>query len=153
MIELVITLCLIVLIMGIGLPSLTGQSHMRRLQAAFDRFDAFVVKAQQQSARDGKPYVLSWTSKGAIRLLAAETFDDDGKKIGTVATFLPESGGEHFTLVRGASLVPEPDSRWTFWPTGNCEPVRVRYESPTGTWVVAYNPLSGRGTINEMIAR
>ena len=71
MIELVITLCLIVLIMGIGLPSLTGQSHMRRLQGAFDRFDAFVVNAQQQSVRDGKPYVLAWTSKGAVRLLAA----------------------------------------------------------------------------------
>ena len=64
LIEMVVALCLIVLLMGVGLPSMIGQSRMRKLQGAFDRFDAFVAQAQQQSARDGKPYVLAWIEQG-----------------------------------------------------------------------------------------
>ncbi len=151
LIEIIIALALILLILSVGLPSMTGQTRMRKLQTAYDRFDAFVAKAQQQSARDGKPYVLAWTSKGTVRLVAAAASDDTGKKIPLVDTFAPEDGG-HYTLQRGAALTREPAMRWTFWPTGNCEPVNISYEAPAGTWSASYSPLSGRGTINRLIA-
>ena len=151
LIEMVIALCLIVLIMAVGLPSITGQTRMRKLQTAYDQFDAFVAKAQQQSARDGKPYVLAWTSKGTVRLVAAEANDEKGRKIPAVDTFVPKDG-EHFMLQRGSALTREPAMRWTFWPTGNCEPVNINYEGLVGGWNASYSPLSGRGTINRMIA-
>ncbi len=158
LIEMCIAICLIILLMGLGLPSLTGQTRMRKLQGAFDRFNAFVERAQQQSVRDGKPYVLAWTRKGTVRLVAAEQLvgvgeDTPNKRLTAVETFQPESDAEHFTLVREASLSRDPNLRWTFWPTGNCEPVRVRYEAPTGTWSASFNALSGRGTIDGMIAK
>lgn len=150
LIEIVVCMCLVVLLLGLGVPSLTGQSRMSKLQTAYDRFGAFVVRAQQQSARDNKPYVLSWGRKGTVRLLPAEATDDEGKRNVAVATFTPLDG-EQFTLERPASLVRQPRARWTFWPTGNCEPVNVRYRSRVGTWAAAFSPLSGRGTIQQMV--
>ena len=82
----------------------------------------------------------------------------DRKKRGPAAA-LPATGtpplrdGEHYTLVRDASLSDQPAAVWTFWPTGNCEPVGVRYEGPRGHWEAVYNPLSVTATVRTFIAR
>ena len=65
----------------------------------------------------------------------------------------PAARDEHYRLLRGASLATDPASVWTFWPTGNCEPVNIRYEGPAGQWEAVYNPLSATANLHTFIAR
>ena len=60
---------------------------------------------------------------------------------------------EHYTLVRNSALSKDTANVWTFWPTGNCEPVGIRYEGPSGKWEAVYNPLSAKADLHTFIAR
>ena len=152
LIEMCVAIFIALLLMAVALPSLTGQMGRQRLQQAFDRFDALVTEAQKRSVGEGKPYVLVWTDEGAMQLYPAQWTVKE-RKAGPLAALIPTAGSEHYTLDRDASLTRAPAPYWMFWPSGNCEPVTVRYESSVGTWTAEYNPLSARGTLTRFIAR
>ena len=158
LIEVAIAVFLILLILGVAVPSFTGQLANNQLQGTFDRFDALVAEAQKRSVGEHRPYTLVWTRNGIVNLFPADQPADDRKKRGPAAA-LPATGspalreGERYSLVRDASLSDHPAEVWTFWPTGVCEPVNVRYEGPHGRWEAVYNPLSVRGTLRTFVAR
>lgn len=153
LLELCIVLALAVLLMAVALPSLSGQLARKRLQDSFDRFDNLVGDARRHSVGSGKPFVLVWR-KGGVFVYPSDQSEEDRRKDGatTALDFSGEADGK-CELVRGASLTANPAPEWTIWPTGNCEPVVVRYEGPAGAWEAAYNGLSGQGTINKFIAK
>ncbi len=152
LIELCVAICIALLIVGIALPSLTGQLGRQRLQQAYDRFDALVTQAQQRSVGEGKPYVLVWVGEGAVRLYPA-AWSAKERSAGSVAALLPAADTEHYTLVRDASLTRHPEASWMFWPTGNCEPVTIRFEGAAGIWTATYNALSARGTLTRFLVQ
>lgn len=151
LIEMCVAICIALLLMAVALPSLTGQLGRQRLQQAFDRFDALVANAQKHSVDDGKPYVLVW-GKNAVRLFPAD-WTEKQRRAGSVAALFPSADREEYVLVRDASLARKPTPTWTFWPSGNCEPVLVRFGGSVGEWTAQYNPLSARGTLTRFIAR
>ena len=153
LLELCIVMALAVLLMAVAIPSLSGQLARKRLQDSFDRFDSLVGEARRHSVTEGKPYVLVWR-KGGVFIYPGDLSDEDRRKGGPTASvdFSRAADGE-CSIVRGASLTAKPAPEWTFWPTGNCEPVLVRYEGPAGTWEAAYSGLSGQGTFNSFLAR
>ncbi len=142
---------LVLLLMAAALPSLLGQAARQRLQTAYERFDTLVADAQRHSVTDGKPYVLTWTPSGTIRLFPADWNPRDRKAV-PVESLTPANDSEHYTLVRDASLTQDPAPVWTFWPSGNCEPVGILYEGTSGTWTAQYNALSTRGNITRFVA-
>ena len=153
LIEICIVLFLAIALISIAMPSLTGQLARRRLQEASDRLDALATRARERSISEHQPYVLVWEKEGGIALYPANASAVARNKAGPVSKLLPTATNEHYTLVRNASLTAFPASVWTFWPTGNCEPVTVRYEGGSGEWEANYSPLSTRGTFTRFIAR
>ena len=158
LIEITIVVFLLVLMLGVAVPSFSGQMATRQLQKSFDRFDALVTEAQRHSVAAHRPYTLVWTRDGSVGLYPADLPADGRKKQAPTAT-LPAAGSpaldrdERYTLVRDASLSDHPAEVWTFWPTGNCEPVDVRYEGPHGHWEAIYTPLSVRANVRTFIVR
>ena len=153
LLELCIVMALAVLLMAVAVPALSGQLARQKLQSTFDRFDALVADARKHSVADGKPYILVW-KKGGVYLYPADESDDDRRKNGPTS-FADYSGSASGTcsITRLSSLTATPAPVWTFWPTGNCEPVTIRYEGPGGKWEAAYNGLSSEGTFNTFIAQ
>ena len=141
-----------VLLMGLAVPSLTGQVARRKLQESYDRLNVLVSQAREKSMREGKPYLLAWNKEGTVSLYPADLNNDERKKRGATAAMFPDRGSEHYKLFRPSSLSADPSAEWTFWPTGTCEPVVVEYAGRNGEWKAAYNPLSGRGTLARFLA-
>ena len=141
-----------VLLMGLAVPSLTGQVARRKLQETYDRLDGMVSQAREKSMREGRPYLLAWNKEGVVSLYPADLNNDQRKKQGATAAMFPDHASEHYKLFRPNSLSNDPSAEWTFWPTGTCEPVVVEYAGNGGEWKASYNPLSGRGTLNKFIA-
>ena len=150
LLELCIVLALAVLLIAVAMPSLAGQMSRQRLQNTFDRFDSLAGEARKHSVTDGKPYVLVWR-KGGVYLYPADLSVEDRRKNGALAyaDFSDPSEGE-CALVRESSLTAKPAPEWTFWPTGNCEPVLVRYHGAAGSWEAAYNGLSAQGDLQHV---
>ena len=142
-----------VLLMGVAVPSLTGQMQRRKLQDAFDRLNVLVSQAREHSAREGKSYVLAWDKAGTVGLYPADLNVEERRKQGPTAALVPDHESERYTLFRPSSLSADPSAEWTFWPTGTCEPVIVKYAGGRGNWEAVYNPLSAHGTLTRFIAQ
>ena len=153
LIEICVVLFLAVLLLSVAIPSLSGQLARRHLQEASDRLDALADRARERSVSENRPYVLVWEKGGAVSLYPADASDVVRNNNGPVSALKPIRPDERYTLVRGASLTARPAAEWTFWPSGNCEPVSVRYEGGNGEWEASYNPLSGRSVFTRFIAR
>ena len=141
-----------VLLMGLAVPSLTGQMSRRRLQTSFDQLNDLVSQAREHSMREGKPYLLAWDKEGAVRLFPAELNTEARHKQGATASLFPTAAAGRYRLFRPSALTTDPSAEWTFWPTGTCEPVIVKFEGTSGNWEAVYNPLSGRGDLSRFIA-
>jgi type II secretion system protein H len=152
LIEMCVAICIGLLLLAVAVPSLTGQMGRQHLQQAYDRFDALVTEAQKRSVDEGRAYVLVWGDKGAIRLYPAAASAKE-RLFGPTAALIPTAGSEQYTLDRDASLTRSPAASWIFWPSGNCEPVIIRFSGPSGAWTAEYNPLSARGTLTRFVAR
>ncbi len=146
-------MALIMMLLAVGLPSMRGQLGRHRLQGAFDRFDTLAVEAQKRSVTDGEPYALVWDKDGAIRLFPVAWNSQDRRKRAPAAIWVPAGSHERYTLVHEGALTAAPPAEWIFWPSGNCEPVTVRYSGDFGgTWEAVYNPLSARSTFRSFLA-
>ena len=153
LLELCIVLALAVLLMAVAMPSLSGQMSRKQLQDTFDQFDLLVGEARTHSITDGKPYVLVW-KKGGVYLYPADLSDEDRRKAApTGYERFSQPGDGQCTLLRASSLTSNPAPEWTFWPTGNCEPVIIGYEGPAGIWKATYSGLSAQGTFDTFVAR
>ncbi len=153
LIEMCVVLFLAMLLMSVAIPSLSGQLARRRLQEASDRLDALADRAREHSVSEARPYVLLWEKNGSIMLYPADATQAERNKSGPVSALTPTGSNEHYTLLRSASLTANPAAEWIFWPTGNCEPVNVHYQSSAGEWEASYSPLTGRGAFTKFIAR
>ena len=153
LLEIVLVMFLLMMLLSVGLPSMRGQLARHKLQGAFDRFDTLVVEAQKRSVTDGEPYILVWQKDGAIRLYPVAWNADQRRTRDAAAAWMPEGSHERYTLVRASALANHPAAEWTFWPSGNCEPVSVKYQGGGGTWEAAYNPLSARSTFKSFLAQ
>ncbi len=154
LLELCVVLAIAVLLMGLAVPSLTGQMARRRLQESFDHLNVLVSQAREHAMKESKPYLLAWDNHGAVRLYPADFNNEARRKLGATAELLPAAAsGEKYALFRPSALTAQPSAEWTFWPSGTCEPVIVKYEGSSGVWEAGYNPLSGRGNLSRFVAQ
>lgn len=155
LIELMLAVAIVLIVLLVAMPSVSGINSDRALRAKFEQFDAMARKAQLKAVSEQRPWVLVWQPE-AILLQPNEPTPEERMNGGAeAAESLPIGEEETWTLHRPASLVPAQQTprEWVFWRSGTCEPVDITYEGPEGWWRAVYHPLTGRGDIVEQEVR
>lgn len=145
------SILIVLVILGIAVPSLSGVLAERRLRASYDEFAGLAADAQRRSVVENRTYLLVWDGDGRVRLLAADLPVKSRPEV--VPASLP-AGARYALLLRPAGDNDgDAATEWAFFPTGNCEPARVRCEAPAGTWEAVFNPLTIHGTFSNFAPR
>ena len=149
LIELAIAIVILLILMTLAVPSMSGVMADRRLRRSLDGFNAIVREAQERSVTERRPYLIIW-EKDKIGLRAEALMKGESEE--------PEvkwklARGESLNVKFPAALVEEPPAEWIFWPSGNCEPTTVTYQGKDGTWTSNYSALTGRSEIVAYVAK
>ena len=149
LLELGIAVVILVLLMMLAVPSMSGVLADRRLRKSLDGFNAIVREAQELSVTERRPYLVIWADgKVGLRpegLLRGERPDPQVKlKLGK---------NESLKVSFPAALVEETPPEWIFWPSGNCEPAVVTYQGKDGKWTASYSALTARSETVSYVAK
>ena len=147
--ELVFAIGILLVILLLAVPSLTGILADRGLRRSLDDVNRLVVQAQERSISEGRSYLIAWRNKQF--LLRPEGFFK-GESRQPVAT-LKWQKGDSFTLSFPASIEEDPPADWIFWPSGNCEPAVVTYRGASGAWKARYSALTARPELEYYATR
>ena len=149
LIELAISVVILIIIMMLAVPSISGVLADRRLRRSLDQFNSMVRQAQERSITERRSYLLAWgDGKVGLRPEALQRGED---RAPTVLWKLAKS--ESFKVTFPAALVEEPPAEWVFWPSGNCEPAVVSYHGNDGSWSASYNALTARAEMVSYVAK
>lgn len=149
LIEIVLAVFILMLVLLLAVPSLTGVLADKRLRQSLDRFNTLVSQAHEHSVNENRPYLVV-VGKSSIEVRPeVYTKDDDPAPI---ADF-PLTGGDSVKLTFPAAMAKNPPAEWIFWPAGVCEPAVVEYTGANGFWVVTYSPLNAGPQITKYAPR
>lgn len=148
LIEVCVSILIVVVIMGMAVPSLSGVLAERRLRASYDGLAGLATEAQRRSVVERKTYLLAWDRDGRVRMFPEELPAKERRAVSPA----PLPDGARYALRSDDGEGADP-REWAFFPTGNCEPATVRCEAPTGTWEASFNALTVRGTFRTFNPR
>src|ERR1043166_8711087 len=134
LIEIALSIFILLLILVLAVPSLSGVIANRRLKQSLDSFNQLVRQAQERSVTERRPYLIVW-SKNSI-LLRPEVFAEDEELKPTAVFRLGK--GSWLKLSLPAALTEKHPTEWVFWPSGICEPATVQFKGPAGAWTANY---------------
>jgi prepilin-type N-terminal cleavage/methylation domain-containing protein len=140
LIEITIAVVILMVVLLVAVPSLTGVLADRRLRKSLDDMNRLVFQAQEHSMKERRPYLIVWRNKQFALRPEGFVRGEDRKPIAT----LNFQKGESFKLSFPAAIEEEPPSEWIFWPSGNCEPAVVTFRGASGAWKAKYSPLTAR---------
>ena len=149
LIEIVISVFILMLLVTLAVPSVTGVLADRRLRRSLDSFNSLVHQAQERSISEHRPYLLVWTTKN-IELRPEVLLKGDDPK---PAAQFEVTRAESLKLTLPAALAKDPPAQWVFWPTGTCEPADVKFTGRDGSWAARYSPLTARAQLTAYAAR
>jgi prepilin-type N-terminal cleavage/methylation domain-containing protein len=149
LLELAIAVVLIVLLMMLAVPSMSGVLADRRLRKSLDGFNAIVREAQERSMAEGRPYLIVLQG-GKIGLRPEGLFKGEDPE---PATKIKLAKNEGFKIFFPAALVDDAPAEWIFWPSGNCEPATVSYQGRDGHWTASYSALTARSETVSYVAK
>lgn len=149
LIEIALSIFILLLLLMLAVPSLSGVFASRRLQQSLDGFNNLVRQAQEHSVTERRPYLIVWTKSGV--LLRPEVFGEDEEVKATAQ--LRVNKGSVLRLSLPAALTEKHPWEWIFWPSGNCEPATVQFRGPAGVWAATYSPLTAQPEITQYAAR
>ena len=149
LIEIALSIFILMLLLVLAVPSLSGVFASKRLKQSLDGFNTLVRQAQQRSLLERRPYLIVW-SKGRV-LLRPEVFRED-EEVKATAEFRLGKGSVLNLFLPGA-LVEKYPAEWIFWPSGNCEPAIVQFRGPVGSWTASYSPLTTQPEVTQYAAR
>jgi type II secretory pathway pseudopilin PulG len=149
LIEIALAIFILMLLLVLAVPSLSGVIASRRLKQSLDGFNSLVRQAQERSVIERRPYLIVW-SKGGV-LLRPEVFGED-EEVKPTAQFRV-SKGTMLRLSLPAALAEKHPAEWIFWPSGNCEPAIVQFRGTAGLWTASYSPLTAQPEVTQYAAR
>ena len=149
LIEIAISVFILLLLMLLAVPSLSGVLADRRLHRSVEGFNKLVQQAQTLSIEQRRPYLIVWR-RGQINL-QPESFAKDEEKKPSAVLFVEK--GDALSLTLPAALAKNPPGEWVFWPSGNCEPAIVGFKGRDGTWTADYSALTARAELTHYAAR
>src|SRR2546430_7063175 len=128
LIEIALSIFILLLLLMLAVPSLSGVIANRRLKQSLDSFNQLVRQAQERSVTERRPYLLVW-GKNSV-LLRPEVFAEDEEKKPT--TVFRIGKGNWIKVSLPAALTSKPPAEWIFWPSGTCEPATVQFRGQIG---------------------
>ena len=149
LIEIALSIFILLLILLLAVPSLSGVVADRRLKQSLNGFNQLVHQAQERSVTERRAYLIVW-GKSSV-LLRPEVFTKDEEEKATSTFRLPK--GSWLRVSLPAALTGNPPAEWIFWPSGTCEPARVQFRGPAGTWTADYPPLTAQPELTQYAAR
>lgn len=149
LVEMAIAIFIMLLLIGLAVPSLSGVFKDRRLRRSIDEMNTLVRSARERSVAERRPYLISW-QKGQI-VVRPEAFTKDEAEEPISKLVLHR--GDAFLLKLPAALVDDPPADWVFWPSGTCEPALVSFQGVDGTWTAKYSALTGLPELTSYAAR
>ncbi|MDQ2867077.1 MAG: prepilin-type N-terminal cleavage/methylation domain-containing protein [Verrucomicrobiota bacterium] len=141
LVELVIVLFITLLLISVAVPSLRGVLADRRLRASLDEFNRLAQTAHERSLAERRSYLVVWGDREIT--VRPESAADNGEVIAAMRI----TGDEHWQLDFPAALQRDAPPEWIFWPSGNCEPVRISFSGKEGGWTAEYSPLAAAGNL------
>jgi type II secretory pathway pseudopilin PulG len=149
LIEIALSIFILLLLLLLAVPSLSGVIANRRLKQSLDSFNQLVRQAQERSVTERRAYLIVW-GKSSV-LLRPEVFTKDEEEKPTAMLRLPK--GSWIKVSLPAALIGKPPAEWIFWPSGTCEPAIVQFRGPAGTWTADYSPLTAQPELTQYAAR
>jgi type II secretory pathway pseudopilin PulG len=149
LIEIALSIFILLLLLLLAVPSLTGVIANRRLKQSLDSFNQLVRQAQELSVTERRAYLIV-LGKSSV-LLRPEVLAEGEKDKATAA--LGVSKGSGIKISFPAALTGKPPAEWIFWPSGTCEPAIVQFRGPPGTWTANYSPLTAQPELTQYAAR
>jgi type II secretory pathway pseudopilin PulG len=149
LIEIALGIFILLLLLVLAVPSLTGVVANRRLKQSLDEFNNLVRLAQERSVAERRPYLIVWDKN--IVAVRPEVFAED-EEAKAKAEFRPRRGST-LRVSLPVALAEKYPAEWIFWPSGTCEPATVRFQGPAGSWTANYLPLTARPEITNYAVR
>jgi type II secretory pathway pseudopilin PulG len=149
LIEIALSIFILLLILLLAVPSFSGVIANKRLKESLDGFNQLVHQAQERSVTERRAYLIAWGKNGVV--LRPEVFAKDEEEKPTAVFRVPKGGWMKVSLP--AALMDKPPAEWIFWPSGTCEPAKVQFRGPAGTWTAEYSPLTGQPELTQYAAR
>ena len=149
LIEIALSIFILMLLLMLAVPSLSGVVANRRLKQSLDSFNQLVRQAQERSVTERRAYLIVWGKSSVV--LKPEIFTKDEEEKATAVLRLPK--GSWIKISLPAALIGKPPAEWIFWPSGTCEPARVQFRGPAGTWTADYSPLTAQPELTQYAAR
>ena len=149
LIEIALSIFILMLLLLLAVPSLSGVIANRRLKQSLDSFNQLVRQAQERSVTERRAYLIVWGKSSVV--LRPEVFTKDEEEKATAVFRLPK--GSWIKISLPAALIGKPPAEWIFWPSGTCEPARVQFRGPAGTWTADYSPLTAQPELTQYAAR
>ena len=149
LIEIALSIFILMLLLMLAVPSLSGVIANRRLKQSLDSFNQLVRQAQERSVTERRAYLIVW-GKNSV-LLRPEVFAEGEEEKATAVLGLGK--GSWIRVSLPAALTGNPPAEWIFWPSGTCEPATVQFRGPAGTWTANYPPLTAQPELTQYAAR
>jgi type II secretory pathway pseudopilin PulG len=149
LIEIALSIFILLLILVLAVPSLSGVIANRRLKQSLDSFNHLVQQAQERSVTERRAYLIAWGKNSVV--LRPETFAEGEEEKPTAVLGL--SKGSWIRVSLPAALTDKPPAEWIFWPSGTCEPATVQFRGPAGAWTANYSPLTAQAEVTQYAAR
>ena len=149
LVEIALAIFILMLLLMLAVPSMTGVVASRRLNQSLNGFNDLVRQAHERSVTERRPYLIVWRKNSV--LLRPEVFAED-EEVKPAAEFRLNKG-TLLSLSLPAALAEKHPAEWIFWPSGNCEPAIVQFKSPAGLWTANYSPLTAQPEVTQYAAR
>ena len=149
LIEIALSIFILLLLLVLAVPSLSGVIANRRLKQSLDSFNQLVRQAQERSVTERRAYLIAWGKNGV--LLRPEIFGQNEEEKPTAVLRL--SKGSWIKVSLPAALTSKPPAEWIFWPSGTCEPATVQFRGPAGAWTANYSPLTAQPELTQYAAK
>ena len=149
LIEIALSIFILLLLLVLAVPSLSGVIANRRLKQSLDSFNQLVRQAQERSVTERRAYLIVW-GKNSV-LLRPEVFAGDEEE--KFAAVFRLTKGSWIKVLLPAALMSKPPAEWIFWPSGTCEPATVQFRGPAGAWTANYSPLTTQPELTQYAAR
>ena len=149
LIEIALSIFILLLILVLAVPSLSGVIANRRLKQSLDGFNQLVRQAQERSVTERRAYLIVW-GKNSV-LLRPEVFAEGEEEKPTAVFRLGK--GSWIKILLPAALMGKPPPEWIFWPSGSCEPATVQFRGPAGAWTANYSALTAQPELTQYAAR
>ena len=149
LIEIVLAVFILMMVLLLAVPSLSGVLADRRLRQSLDSFNNLVNQAHEHSVAEHRPYLLVVGDKSIE--VRPEVFlkDDEPSPVADLAL----SSRDSVKLSFPAAMIKRPPAEWIFWPSGVCEPAVVEFAGRSGFWTVTYSALNARPEITKYAPR